>query len=125
MDKRWMPTVVGVLEIISSICAVFGIVALLFACGIMNTVPDIQEDSDVPLEWISGLLVTLAALLAVGGALSLIGGISSIRRRGWGWAVAGGVAAFFLVPPAGLFAVVLAIVAEAEYSDRSSSGPAQ
>lgn len=121
MDKSWMPTVVGVLEIISGICAVFGILALLFACGVINSVPDIRNDPDVPLAWISGLLLTLAGLLTLGAGLSLLGGISSIRRRGWAWAVAGGVAAFFLVPPVGIFAVILAILGEREYGDRSGS----
>jgi len=119
MDRSWMPTVVGVLEIIAAICAVFGVVALLFACGIMNSVPDIQNDPEVPIQMIGGLLVTFACLLAIGGALSFIGGVSAIRRRGWMWAVTGAACACFLMPPAGLFAVVFAILGEKEFSDRT------
>ena len=91
---------------------------LVFSCAMMNAVPDIQNDPDVPLELISALLGGLAAFVGVLGIVSLWGGICALRRRGWGWAVAGAIASLFTLPPLGVIAVVLTMIGEEEFAGR-------
>lgn len=121
MDKQWIPTVAGVLEIVAGVCALVGALVLFFACGVINWVPDIQGDPDVPVEMITALIGTLGGLVFLGGLICFIGGIAGIRRRGWMWAMAGAIAAVFLMPPAGVFALVLVILGEKEFAERASS----
>lgn len=118
MDKQWIPTVAGVLEIVSGVCSALGALALVFSGSILHWIPDVQEDSDVPLTMITGLLGGLALLLLLGAVVCIIGGIAGLRRRGWGWAIAGAVAAIFLLPPAGVIALILVIVGEKEFGER-------
>ena len=118
MNKQWIPTVVGVLEIVAAITALIGSLALIFALCVINTVPDLQHDPDIPIGLLTGLLGTLAGLVFLGGLACLIGGVSALKRRGWFWAVAGAIVAVFVATPIGVFALVLVIVGEREFSDR-------
>ncbi|MDH3255640.1 MAG: hypothetical protein OEM62_11655 [Acidobacteriota bacterium] len=118
MKRDWIPTVAGVLQIVSAICALIGVAGLVFASLIIASVPDIQNDPEVPAELIGGLLVAAAGFVLVLGLISLIGGICGIRRSGWGWSIAGSIAAVFLVAPAGILALVLTIVGEKEFIER-------
>ena len=125
MDRQWIPTVAGVLEIVAAICALIGSVALVFASCVINVIPDLQHDPDIPVELLTGLLLTLSGLVFVGGLVCLAGGIAALRRRGWFWAVTGAIVALFLMTPAGVFALVLVLLGEREFSDRQSAPDAQ
>ena len=118
MNREWIPTVAGVFQIVAAVCALIGCLALVFAALMMEAVPDIQNDPDVPVELIVGLLVGMAGFIFVGGVVSMIGGVAGIRRQGWGWALAGSIAAIFLLPPAGILALVMTIFGEKEFRER-------
>ena len=116
MTKNWMPVAAGVMEIVAGVCAGIGAAAVAFSSAVLHHIPDIQYEEDVPLELIGALLGGLTAILVLFGAAALIGGIFAIRRRGWGWALAGSIAALFVVPPLGVLALILVLVGESEFS---------
>ena len=118
MNREWIPTVAGVLEIVAAVGALIGSSALVFSALMVGSVPDIQNDPEVPVELIVGLLMTLAGFVLVAGLVALAGGVASVRRRGWGWALAGSIAAVFLMPPAGILALVMIIFGEKEFAPR-------
>jgi hypothetical protein len=118
MNREWIPTVAGVFEIVAAVCALIGSLALVFSALMIEAVPDIQDDPDVPVELIVGLLIAVAGFICVAGIVSLVGGIAGIRRQGWGWALAGSIAAVFLLPPAGILALVMTIIGEKEFRER-------
>lgn len=120
MNRQWMPVVSGVVEILAAVCASIGTAALVFSSLVINAVPEIENDPEVPLELITGLLVVAAGFVFVFGLVSLIGGICGILRRGWGWTLAGSIAAIFLVAPAGIMALVLTIIGEQEFEGRGA-----
>lgn len=119
MNRDWIPTVAGVFEIVAAVCSLIGAASLVFAALVITTVPDIQNDPDVPVDLITGLLGTMAILVLVGGVVALVGGIAGVRRHGWGRAIAGAIAAVFLMPPVGILALVMTIVGEREFRERS------
>ncbi len=118
MNREWIPTVAGVFQIVAAVCALIASLALVFSALMMEAVPDIQDDPDVPVELIVALLVGIAGFVFFGGIVSMIGGIACIRRQGWGWALAGSIAAVFLLPPAGILALVMTIFGEKEFRER-------
>ena len=118
MNREWIPTVAGVLEIVAAVSALIGGAALVFSGLVVGSVPDIQNDPDVPVDLIIGLLVVLALFVLAAGLVALVGGIAAIRRSGWGRALAGSIAAVFLVPPVGILALVMVIFAEREFVER-------
>jgi len=121
MDRSWIPTVAGVLEIVAAICAFVGSLILAFVGVVISEVPDLQHDPDVPLEILTGLMATLSALVFLGAVVSLVGGIAALRRRSWYWALAGAIAALFVMTPAGVVALVLVVVGEREFGVQRSA----
>ncbi len=121
MDRQWIPTVAGVLEIVAAICALIGALVFIFICGVINAIPELQHNPEVPVELLTGLFLTISVLVFLGGVVCLVGGIAALRRRGWFWAVAGAIVALFVMAPAGVFALVLVLLGEREFSDRQSA----
>lgn len=115
MEKSWMPTVAGILDIICGCLALIGFLALLLFSFFFHTIPEVQADIDeFPLVFIR-FAFWLGALfsLAIGG-VALFGGVSTIQRRRWGWALAGAIASILICPPLGLAAIILVVMAERE-----------
>jgi len=108
MEKTWMPTVAGILDIIA------GSLGLIVACGIaiigslMGIVPDFREFLPV-------YLLILVVPLVLVKILAIIGGIYTLRRKNWGLALAASIAAFLPFSPLGLAAIVLTALSKKEF----------
>ena len=124
MKKDWMPVVAGVLQIVSGVCAFIGAGAVAFSAAMFQWVPDMQEE-DVPVDLLTWLVVSLALFLGLLAAVGIIGGVFSVRRRGFGWAMAGSISALFTVMLLGVAALILVLVGEREFAGRAApaSGP--
>ena len=111
MDRSWIPTVAGVLDILAGVPALIAVLALLFAGAMLGVVP---EEDEVPVEWVQALLVCIAGLVFAGGVLAVIGGAFALQRRRFGWMLVGAIAAAVCFPPLGVPAIVLTVLAEKE-----------
>lgn len=111
MDKSWLPTVAGVLDIIAGVFALVGCLAISFGGYIVGSVP---EASEFPLPAVVTLLSTLSFGFLIIGLLAIIGGTFALRKSRWGWALAGSIAATLAFPPLGIPAIVLTVLAERE-----------
>jgi hypothetical protein len=109
MDRSWIPTVAGILDIIAGVFALFGFLALTFGCYVVGSIPEANE---FPLPAVSALLASLAIGVLITGLLAIIGGTFALRRKRWGWALAGSIAATLCFPPLGIPAIVLTVLAE-------------
>ena len=93
--KTWKATTAGVLEIVAgALHIVSGVVTVMLGgavAGGLNIagLPRIAEA--VPLPLITGIGIPLIIL----GIIALLGGISALRRKRWGLALAGGICALF------------------------------
>ena len=99
-----MVKVAGILTIIGG-C--FGIVAGGFAAfitGLAALVPG--------LAWIGAIGGGLLAL----GIIALIGGIVTLRRRAWGFALTGAICALFPIIPLGIFAIIFVSIGKKEFA---------
>lgn len=66
-------------------------------------------------QWVPGLLFGLATPLALAAVLAGVGGIFAIRRKVWGLALAGSIAAFICCFLLGVVSIVLTAVAQNEF----------
>lgn len=123
MDKSWLPTVAGVLDIIAGVFALVSCMAISFGGYIVGSAPDADQ---FPLPAVVALLSTLSFGFLIIGLLAIIGGIFALRGTRWGWALAGSIAATLAFPPLGIPAIVLTVLAEGELrrTGTSSSGNA-
>lgn len=118
MEPTWKPTVAGILDIVSGVSGLLGglVLALLaMTAGVFLGVSAEELAAKIPFAIGTGLFVTLAVLLLVTSFVAVWGGIQSIRRRSWGWALGGSIAAIFVFWPLGVLAVVFTVMAEKEF----------
>ena len=104
MDKTWMATVAGILNIIAGVLALLGALALIFVGAVTMTVPEMTTETadDVPLALVSGLIWALVALSLIAAVLGIIGGVVALRRTGWAWPLVGAITALFTAMPLGI-----------------------
>lgn len=113
MEKTWMPTVAGILDIV---CAAFHLLAVLgLTIAIVAT-------GGVPFcagVWVPGnvtaILLSIAIPFAIATILALVGGISALQRKNWGLALTGSIAAFFPVGLLGIAAIILTVLSKNEF----------
>lgn len=110
MDRSWIPTTAGILDIVAGLAALLGAVALFFASFIVGHVP--EGGDEFPLYAVEALLFVIGLGVLLGAAVAIVGGFFAIQRRRWAWAVAGAIAAALLCPPLGVPAIVLTVLAE-------------
>jgi hypothetical protein len=104
MEKTWKPTTAGILSIIGGIV---GIVAGAIALGITTLAAQITG--------MFGLGAIGGGLLAL-GIIALIGGIVTLRRKAWGFALAGAICALFPIVPLGILAIIFVKMGKKEFA---------
>ena len=119
MKKTPMPVIAGALSLVS------GIIGLISFMGLLIGGAAVGWTALRITGWIPGFDVTLS-LLSLGtvvtlvtGVIAVVGGAFALRRRQWGWALAGSICAvipsFFL----GLVAVILIALSRKEFEQAS------
>jgi hypothetical protein len=115
MDRKWMTTTAGILDII---CGVSGIICglIMIICAIAGGV--IMDYIHAQIPQVILVIVFLAAGIPclILGALAIIGGIFSLRRQKWGMALTGAVASLFLNTLFGIAAIVFAALSRREFN---------
>ena len=104
MEKTWKATTAGILSIIGGIV---GIVAGAVALGITTLAAQITG--------MFGLGAIGGGLLAL-GIVALIGGIVTLRRKAWGFALAGAICALFPLAPLRILDFVGVILGKKEFA---------
>ena len=122
MEKTWKPTIGGILSIIA------GIFAIGSSLAILPTGPaSLGPYWGIP--WNQGFLSTFALGFGISriilGVLVLIGGTYALRRRYWGFVLAGSILAIPLVPPLGILATIFVSLARKEFGQPPTMASSQ
>jgi hypothetical protein len=83
-------------------------IALIFVGVLMRFVPDMPP-------YLVPIFTALALPFAIVGILAIVGGIYALRRKIWGLALAGSIAAFFPSWLLGIAAIVLTALSKKEF----------
>jgi hypothetical protein len=104
MERTWKGTTAGILTIIG------GIVGIVFGSfAIFGTT---LAASLTGLAWIGAIGGGLLAL----GIIALIGGIFTLRRKSWGFALTGAILAMFPIVPMGILAIIFVAMGKKEFA---------
>ncbi|MCD6568193.1 MAG: hypothetical protein J7K94_05630 [Dehalococcoidia bacterium] len=120
-NKTWKPTTAGILSIIAgSLVVIAGILLLVmggtFACIFSD--PSLQIPPMVGSSIMS--ILTVAAIpIIVLGAVSIVGGIYSLKRRLWGLALAGAICALVPYLVLGILAIIFVSLGKDEFTSGS------
>src|SRR4030043_2268415 len=117
MHKTWMTTTAGILDIVAGSLRLIVIllVALVLAAFAFFSRGDIICFQQFPIAITASVLTTLAIFSLIVSILSIVGGIYALRRKSWGMALAGSIAAFFCAAPLGIAAIVLTALSKNEF----------
>jgi len=106
VKKTSLPLIAGILNI--TIGVIILIMLLIFAI-----IPAFLPVNIGHVE--AGMLLFLILPGFIIGVLALAGGIFAIRRKRWGWALAGSIATAINPLPLGIIAVILVVLSKKEF----------
>ena len=105
MERTWKGTTAGILTIIGGICGIaVGAILATVGTAFLLGVPG--------LELMAGIGGGMIAI----GVIALIGGIFTLRRKYWGFALAGAILALFPIIPLGVLAIIFVSLGKKEFS---------
>lgn len=123
MEKTWKPTVAGILNIISGSLSLIGVLVLVFLAllwvpvsSMVETVEGITFFADFPFMGLF-FFIFVGIWGALFGVLSLVGGIFSLQRRRWGWALAGSIASVISSQIIGILAIIFVSLGKQEFKN--------
>lgn len=114
MEKTWMPTVAGILDIISG---AFGLgMGLLLTCGRIfygaaPKIPRFGMFSAMP----EGFFLVLGVALILIGILAVIGGVYALKIKNWGMALTGSICATLCGRLLGVAALIFTVLSRKEF----------
>ena len=105
MERTWKGTTAGILTIIGGIFgigagAVFAALGTAFLAGIPG------------MELMAGIGAGIIGI----GVVALIAGIFTLRRKSWGFALAGAILALFPIIPLGVLAIIFVSMGKNEFA---------
>jgi MFS family permease len=120
-------TVGGILSIVAGALGLLGGLTFLlvtaFASSIFNGSFGFNDLASSEEQFLTVMVVMYAAMGIIGlilGALGIVGGVVSIQRKRWGWALAGAIASSLSFLPLGVAAIVLVAMARTEFIQDST-----
>jgi len=111
MQKTKKPKIGGILTIISGTLASLG--AVNYAIG-FSDVSGLGK-GDIP-PFVPSIIFGVPILSIIIGVFALIGGVLSMRRKKWGWSLAGSIAGTLSVLPLGIPAIILIALSKDEFA---------
>jgi hypothetical protein len=109
--KTAMPIVAGILTLISAAGKIFFSLGLLVAGLSASVIPRMGYRFDHPVLWFS----IAAFFLVAFGVIAVIGGIFTLQRKRWGWALTGAILAFLPFNLLGLASIILVALSKREF----------
>lgn len=119
MERTWKPTTAGILTIIAGGLGI-GAGALITLAAIPLGLVGAMAGAIKELGIISGLLAGLAGVIIgaglIGvGAVAVVGGIYALKRRLWGFALAGTILATICSTPLGVLSIIFISMGKREF----------
>lgn len=125
-------TIGGILSIVAGALGLVGglfiIFFSLFFLSLANDPNFFGDTSGDPQQFVSlfvAIYCVLGVFYIIMGALSITGGVFSIQRKHWGWALAGAIAGCLSFLPVGIASVVLIAMGRPEFNAAAPAANAQ
>ena len=120
METTWKPIVAGVINIVVGVFTLLGMFIIsIILVGISGSMFALSRVADLIPLWLSSfgqfVTVIIAISLIVFSALPLIGGINSVQRKNWGWALTGSIVAILSSAIFGIASTVLVSLSKNEF----------
>lgn len=111
MEKSWMPKTAGILDIIAGS---LGIIVIFFLAMALIFIGYFIPAGGIP-EWVPFLVGVIAIPAVLIDILAIVGGTFALKRKTWGVALAGSIAAIFSSFILGVVALIFTIIGKSEF----------
>ena len=111
MERTWKATWAGILTIIGGSFGI-GVGAWVTLMGGIGRMGEMGGMGMGMLGWVAAFGGGLLAL----GIIALIGGIVTLRRKAWGFALTGAICALFPIVPLGVLAIIFVSMGRKEFA---------
>ena len=117
MENSWMPKVAGILDIVAgSLGILISFFITLWFVAFCYFVPaDMSEYSLIPMRFMATFMGLWGIFIFTASILAIVGGIYAQRKKRWGLALAGSIAAFFGSSPLGVAAIIFTTLSRKEF----------
>jgi hypothetical protein len=106
--ETWMPMTAGILDIVAGSFGLICALVFILMGGVMRFVPDVPR-------FLGPIFMALAGPFAIVAILAIVGGVYALKRKIWGLALAGSIAAFFPSWILGIAAIVFTALSKKEF----------
>ena len=117
MEKTWMPTAAGILDIVAgSLGLLFCVIIAIFFAFFSALMPSNGAGMNgLPMAIMAIIFVPMAIFMLAAAILAIIGGVYALRRKKWGLALAGSIGALFGITVIGIVAIVFTAISKSEF----------
>ncbi|MFC1995523.1 hypothetical protein ACFLVM_01415 [Chloroflexota bacterium] len=115
MEKTNKPMTAGVLDIISGVLSFLWAISLFIGFAITSEAWTVSGGIGYIPNFVPGLILVWAIVSIIITAINLVGGIYAIKRKQWGWALAGSILAIIAFLPLGIASTILVAQAKDEF----------
>jgi hypothetical protein len=105
MGKLWMPKTAGILDIVAGGLSIAGVIFVYLGVTLFRSAMPFK---DIP-EWLPVIIMLIGVPRLLIDILAVVGGIYCLKRKAWGLALAGSIAAVFSRFILGVAALVFVI----------------
>ncbi len=121
MERTWKPTTAGILTIIAGCLGIGGgalITLVAMPLGLGGAIAGGLGEAAIGalLGGFAGIIGMIGAGIIGVGIVALIGGIYALRRRIWGFALAGAILATICTMPLGVLAIIFVSMGRREFA---------
>jgi uncharacterized BrkB/YihY/UPF0761 family membrane protein len=117
--KTWKATTAGILNIVAgglNGLTAIGIIVVLMIFDRINIAQFLpQENASMIMPLIVPILIFVLVLSVITAVFPIIGGVFALRRRNWGWALAGSIIAIFRMSVLGILSTIFVSMAKDEF----------
>jgi hypothetical protein len=123
-SSQWMPTAGGVLNIVVGVLGIIGsltcgVFAVLLNTAQVTLTSHINDPEAIP--FLIAVLWICFAFFLVTSIISIIGGVFAIRRKCWGWALAGSICSVLCSNIIGVIALIFIIMGKKEFDGQGNN----
>ena len=108
MEKTWKPITAGILDIISVVLGLIGVIGGFIAIEV------VYPEHSVP-GFVEGIYLGLSFPTIILAILAPIGGAYALQRKKWGWALTGSICALIPTFVLGVAAIILVALSKDEF----------
>ena len=120
MKTTWKPMVAGVINMVVGVFTLLGMfIIAVFIVGVSGGALAVSRIYELIPVWLSGFLqgfsIIIALILIIVSVLPIAGGVYSLQRKNWNWALTGSIVAILSSAVFGVISTILVLLSRDEF----------